>query len=193
MSHGKDMSQALIAALPQGFAGHSLTNYEDAPDTVDPQRNDGQPPYLINASVMLTVTSGNTSGSVTAYVARDKQPDPTGDLCAPEVATRLDFPADTCQVIAVGAVDVRVTTATYPVTGTATSATIFLGDGWLTVTEHQRTLFPVDFDNPLPPDGDPRARASNDMDGQRGTPLSALPFTPQRLAELCALPGILPT
>jgi hypothetical protein len=130
---------------------------------------------------------------MTAFVARDKKPDPAGDLCAPDVATRVGFPAETCQVIAVGGKQIRVTTATYAGSGRSTSATQFLGDGWMTVTEYLGSVVPADFTDPLPPDGDPRAMAENfPADAARNPPLTDFPFTPQQLADTCAAPLMQP-
>jgi hypothetical protein len=193
MSHGRNLADGLTARLPSGYSTQSLADYSNATTEFDPTRNEGTQPYPINAIAVMRVLSGGTEGTLAAFIARDIKPDPAGDLCAPDVATRVGFPAETCEVITVGGNRIRVTTATYANSGRSTSATLFLGDGWLTVTEHQGSLLPTDFTDPLPPDANVPAMATNDLDGPRNPPLANPPFTPQQLAEICATPSMVPS
>jgi hypothetical protein len=193
MSHGRNLVNGMTAQLDPRFTATSLINYDDAPTTFDPARNDGTDPFLVNAAAVVRITAGGKEGTMTAYVARDKLPDPAGDLCAPDVATRVGFPAETCQVLSASGKQIRVTTATYAGSGRSTSATLFLGDGWMTVTAHLGSVIPADFTDPLPPDGDPRAMAENfPADATRNPPLADLPLTPQQLADTCAAPLMQP-
>jgi hypothetical protein len=193
MSHGRKLADGLTARLPAGYSSKSLVNYSDAPDTFDPSRNEGADAYPINAIAVLRLTSRGTEGTLTAYIARDRKPDPAGDLCVPEVAERVGFPAETCETMVVGDNRIRVTTATYAASGRSTSATLFLGDGWLTVTEHLGSLLPTDFTDPLPPDANPPGMAANGQpDDARNPQLADLPFTPQQMAEICATPSMVP-
>jgi hypothetical protein len=193
MSHGRNLMNGLLARVPSKYASTSLVNYADAPTTFDPTRNDGPDPYAINAVAVVRLTAQGREGTLVAYIARDKKPDPTTDLCTTEVATRVGIPAETCQVITSGGKSIRVTTATYPYSGKSTSATLFLGDGWLTVTEHSGAILPPDFSDPLPPDANPPAMAENNPAETPRTPvLTDLPFTARQLADICAAPVMVP-
>jgi|KBSSwiStaDraftv2_1062776.scaffolds.fasta_scaffold318603_1 hypothetical protein len=194
MSHGRNLMNELLARVPSKYAATSLVNYADAPATFDPTRNEGADPYAINAIAVVRITTQGKEGTLTAYIARDKKPDPAGDLCAPGVATRVGVPAWTCGVITIGGRNIRVTTATYPYSGRSISATLFLGDGWLTVTEHLGAILPPDFTDPLPPDANPPAMAGNDPGAAPRNPaLTDLPFTAPQLAEICAAPVMVPS
>jgi hypothetical protein len=190
LSHGQQLATGLAARLPSGFTSTSLVDYSYAPDTYAPDRvTDGEP--AVNALAILRITSRGREGTLVAYITEDRKPDPTGDLCAGDVADRVRTTAESCRVIAVGGTQIRITTATYPAAGRSTSATLFLGNGWLTVTEHLGSLVPSDFTDPLPPDANAAGMAGNGMEGTRNPPLTDLPFTPQDLAEICASPALL--
>jgi hypothetical protein len=187
MSHGRNLATGLTARLPSAFSSQSLVDYSYAPTTFDPGGAGDQP--VTTAVAVVRILSRGTEGTLAAHIAWDRKPDPTGDLCAPDVATRVGFPAETCQVITVGGKQIRLTTATYAASGRSTSATLFLGDGWLTVTEHLGSLLPTDFTDPLPPDANPPGMAANGQVGDpRNPPLANPPFTSQQLAEICATP-----
>jgi hypothetical protein len=194
MSHGRNLMNELLARVPSKYAATSLVNYADAPATFDPTRNEGADPYAINAIAVVRITTQGNGGHAHRVHRPGQEAGPGRRPVCAGGGDQGRRPAWTCGVITIGGRNIRVTTATYPYSGRSISATLFLGDGWLTVTEHLGAILPPDFTDPLPPDANPPAMAGNDPGAAPRNPaLTDLPFTAPQLAEICAAPVMVPS
>jgi len=172
----------LRAATP---AGYTVSPF--APGSHDYWRAAGGKEWV--ALVIMDVTRGNHQGSLTAALSFNSTPAPTGDLCSPAIDKLLvpagnEPPADSCQVITVGATPIRVATYHDPDHGEERVATRFLANGSIQVTADQGR--PGTDTGQLPPDAK--------LDARRNTAAPALttqPYTAKTLATIAADPKLL--
>jgi hypothetical protein len=146
--------------------------------------------YFAAASVVLE--AGGREGDLSAYVFGDHRPAPTGDLCSADVNERMHRvlgPPESCQVITIGGLPVRVTTKRNPEELFVIEATWFVRNGFVTVRTAQGVPdYKKYADDQRPPD----APATGGHVRAHRPPLAQPPFTPEQVASIAANPDLLP-
>lgn len=193
--HSKKMFQAIKRALPAGYT--ATTEYplstDRTPYPTDPAaprgKNGGA---TIATDVSVLVSKDGRVGWLAANILNDGRPLPTGDLCGPETANRNnDQPGTTCKTITVDGVGIRVTREHWDNTAPeidVITATRFLRNGSLSITESRSVPDFQSEKDPLPPD-------AVNKHPKKQTPTSALGdwfLTEDQLAALIAGPAMLP-
>jgi hypothetical protein len=187
-THDRQMYQLLAGALPAGYTARSTYPFSDD-DTVYPTNPERAPDgsHHMLAHAFVTVSAGGGEGQLFAFITNDGKPVPSGDLCAPVVTTPAT-PNDTCAVMTINGVQVRVTTSWDAEHGHETVATRFLRFGRLDVVAWQGVPS-YEPDTKLPPDANRAPRSQADED--RKPPLSAPLLDAPTVAALAANPAML--
>lgn len=156
---GERIAQLLTAALPTGYTGQSAVG---ADGTYTWEMPAGR--YFVQTK--LLVSNGYSGGTLLSSVVRDGTAAPSGDLCTPAVAARVDGDEQgaTCEVVTIDRVRVRVTTTK----AREKTATRFLADGYLTISWKPDAWMVLQTPASRPPTAPPS------------------PFTAQQLAGLAA-------
>jgi hypothetical protein len=180
-AHGDRTAQHLANALPAGYTGRPGFDGRATATWLPAGRPNPTADHYVSQTRII-VSNGDGEGSLSATRVGDGLPAPTGDLCAPEVATRLaaylgDGP-DTCATATINGVRIRIATAR-----SASTATRFLNGGLLVVgwTPHWSKIS----------SGDP-SRPWREPDDSGQPPSIMKLFTATQLAELAADPQLLP-
>ena len=150
--HGRDMALLMMAAVPSEFAAVPETTFSDS--SAPPSSAGTQ----ILSGAVVRVFTGPREGQLYAYLVRDGQPPPGGDLCA--ISLRPSVQASgRCETRSAAGVTIRVVSYVDSKRGRVVEATRFLRGGWLIVgasqgvsTDLQRFLGPGVYqpDGPLP-------------------------------------------
>jgi len=200
-AHGDQIYRILLNAVPAGYqaergAGDGTSLWllhlgnphggaaPNASGTVDPEAA----PYVATADLLLK--ADGREGGLAASVWGDHRPAPTGDLCSAEVNARMDpifGAAESCQVIVVGGLPMRVTTHHDPEELEVVNATWFVHNGFVTVTS-QQGVPKYQPDTQLPSDAPPVGGRLP----QYLPPLQRPALTPQQVATIAANPDLLP-
>jgi len=142
--NGARIAEFLADALPAGYTSRPAFGSNGTRMVYpSPQSN------LYTMWTELVVSSAGAEGRLSGIVVNDDIATPAGDLCAPAVAARLDNAHldagdATCEVITIGGVAVRTTSA-----AGASTATRFLAGGFITIS------LSSDLRSPAAPMGSP--------------------------------------
>jgi hypothetical protein len=121
--HGSTMAQQMVAAVPATYMAVPETTFSSS---LVIEARAGGPPRIL-AGAVVRVFTGPREGQLYAYLVRDGQPVPPGDLCA---AVRA---GGHCETRTVNGIPLRLVTYTDPKRGQVIEATRFLRDGRLIV------------------------------------------------------------
>jgi hypothetical protein len=181
-AHGHVVYPLLLAALPPGYTGSLLYPLSDD-TTVYPS---GQLPAgavsLISMLATVRVVDGTGEGALWAIIVYNGHPVVAGDLCVTSPAPQTD----SCTVIVVNGVPIRITTEHDNERKAVIVATRYLDGGYLSVISQQGRATD-DPDTTRPSDAEAVVRAHSPVPA-----LASPPLTPQQLAELTANPSMLP-
>jgi hypothetical protein len=193
--HDKKMFTAIKRALPAGYTARTQYPFSTSrtPYPTDPAAPLGKGGgATLAASVSVLVSKDGRVGWLAANIVNDGKPVPTGDLCGPEPAKRNnDQPGTTCKSITVNGTSIRVTREHWDNTAPeidVITATRFLRNGALAITESRSVPDFQSEKDPLPPD-------AVNKHPKKQTPTSALGdwfLTDDQLAALVADPAMLP-
>lgn len=197
-AHGDQIYRILSGAVPAGYQAErrfgadkvpTLWFFADDSVSLGPGRFDPATAQYV-AVAELVIGADGREGGLGAAVWGDRRPAPTGDLCSAEVNTRMDRvfgPAESCQVITIGGLPMRVTTHRDPHEMEVVHATWFVRNGFVTVSSRQG-LPKYEPDTRRPPD----APASGGHVPPYRPPLVRPLFDAEQLATVAANPDLLP-
>jgi hypothetical protein len=169
----------LLAAVPPGYSGSpGQSSYSD--DTAEVPLPPGR--VLVDVTAWVRVSADGGDGALWALLANDGRPAPDGDLCAADVAARLDERPDArCEVLVVDGVAIRVTTERDDHGNEMRCAARFLWGGFLAVTAQGAWASGLGVDASPP-----------QWSEKHPSPLAAVPLSSRQLAEIAANPAMLP-
>jgi hypothetical protein len=193
-AHGDEIYRILFAAVPPGYQAERRFGDGDNPSLWFIGDGSGGRPDLATApytaSADLVVRADGREGGLAATVWADRQPAPTGDLCSPQVDARMNpifGPAESCQVITIGGLPMRVITQHDAEELAVIHATWFVRNGFVTVSSRQG-LRKYQPDTHRPSD----APTSGGLVPTYRPPLQGPLFTARELAVVAANPDLLP-
>jgi hypothetical protein len=190
-AHGDQMYRILFAAVPAGYHAERRYPGGNAPSLwFLPNGSASIDTAAYVATADVTIQADGREGGLAASVWGDRQPAPTGDLCSADVNTRMDRilgAADSCQVIIIGGLPMRVTTHHDPEQVEVINATWFVRNGFVT-TSYRQGLPKYQPDTQLPPD----AKKPGGRVPQYLPPLAHPLFTADQVAHIAANPDLLP-
>ncbi|MFG1661281.1 hypothetical protein ACGFIY_32585 [Micromonospora chersina] len=198
-AHGDQIYRILLDAVPDGYQAERRFGDGNLPVLwlVERSKKASYGSGGVNAKTAsyvaissLLMKKDGREGELAAYVWGDGKPTPTGDLCAAKVNARVDpimGAGESCQVITVDSLPVRVTTRQNAEQREVIDATWFVRNGFVTVSSRQGLpKYQPDTRKPLD------APESGGRLPEYRPPLKSPMFTPQQLASIAANPDLLP-